>query len=160
MLLINSWVNGKRVKIRIHLQTDVHENNTFQNTRYIVYAAFRGNFQASCAYSRAEEDWKLAEHTNSGLREETKTRDYMYMKERTIKYVSKNVWSRKQRGRGLKGPNFAIWKEQQNKCFARLIKKIREDTKKQISNKREDNSVDLSDILSHKRTLEHFMPKI
>lgn len=33
-----------------------------------------------------------------------------------------------------KGPNFAIWKEQQNKYFARLIKKIRENTKKQISN--------------------------
>ena len=62
--------------------------------------------------------------------------------------------------RGWKGPNFAIWKEQQNKYFARLIKKIRENTKKQISNKREDNTVDLSDILSHKRTLEHFMPKI
>lgn len=40
---------------------------------------------------------------------------------------------------GLKCPNFAIWKEQQNKYFARLIKKIREDTKKQVSNKREDN---------------------
>ena len=56
MLLINSRVNGKRVEIRIHSQTDVHENNTFQNTRYIVYAAFRGNFQSLCAYSRTEED--------------------------------------------------------------------------------------------------------
>ena len=59
---------------------------------------------------------------------------------------------------GLKCPNFAILKEQQNKYFARLIKKIREDTKKQISNKREDNSVDLSEILNHKRALEYFMP--
>lgn len=74
MLLINSWVNGKRVEIRIHSQTDVHENNTFQNTRYIVYAAFRGNFQSLCAYSRTEEDWKLAEHTNSVIREWNKNK--------------------------------------------------------------------------------------
>lgn len=74
MLLINSWVNGKRVEIRIHLQTNVHENNTFQNTQYIVYAAFRGNFQSLCAYRRTEADWKLAELTNSVIRERNKNK--------------------------------------------------------------------------------------